>query len=301
MLLRFFLCALILFLSVPSVCGAGEKVTLSSGSSPRECPRTSAADGAAECSLPSGELSHPNEQCVLTEGNTECSNTPNEVQVEQLHADREKHGDESDNRVSDHEPGRGESEIQVTEETVTSELNGHQTGDIKRIGTPTPPPPGNGSHDDSTIEGTELPAQPQPAGQQSNLGTAQSQQNTMEVQRPTTTGEDEPKSNDTTPNTESAAQTTPQPQEDNGTQSPVADAAGTPASPSPEGTANTANDTTTHNEESTTTTTTTTTTLPPELTNNKKSDADSSSSISSSVWVRVPLLIVFTLACILVC
>ncbi|ORC83507.1 uncharacterized protein TM35_000671130, partial [Trypanosoma theileri] len=57
-------------------------------------------------------------------------------------------------------------------------------------------------------------------------------------------------------------------------------------------TSNTAN----NNEESTTTTTTTTTTtLPPELTNNKKGDADSSSSISSSVWVRVPLLIVVTL------
>ncbi|ORC83754.1 uncharacterized protein TM35_000581170 [Trypanosoma theileri] len=54
------------------------------------------------------------------------------------------------------------------------------------------------------------------------------------------------------------------------------------------------------NEESTTTTTTTTT-LPPEPINNKKGDADSSSSISSSVWVRVPLLIVVTLACILVC
>ncbi|ORC82236.1 uncharacterized protein TM35_000951010 [Trypanosoma theileri] len=68
-------------------------------------------------------------------------------------------------------------------------------------------------------------------------------------------------------------------------------------------------DSTTNNEESTsttttttsTTTTTTTTTLPPELTNNKKGDADSSSSISSSVWVRVPLLIVVTMACILVC
>ncbi|ORC83698.1 uncharacterized protein TM35_000601290 [Trypanosoma theileri] len=57
---------------------------------------------------------------------------------------------------------------------------------------------------------------------------------------------------------------------------------------------------TTNNEESTTTTTTTTT-LPPELTNNKKGDADSSSSISSSVWVRVPLLIVVTLSCILAC
>ncbi|ORC83471.1 uncharacterized protein TM35_000681030 [Trypanosoma theileri] len=54
------------------------------------------------------------------------------------------------------------------------------------------------------------------------------------------------------------------------------------------------------NEESTTTTTTTTT-LSPKLTNNKKGDADSSSSISNSVWVRVPLLIVVTLACILVC
>ncbi|ORC83391.1 uncharacterized protein TM35_000731150 [Trypanosoma theileri] len=65
-------------------------------------------------------------------------------------------------------------------------------------------------------------------------------------------------------------------------------------------TANTDNANTPINEGSTTTTTTTTT-LPPELTNNKKGDADSSSSISSSVWVRVPLLIVVTLACILVC
>ncbi|ORC82506.1 uncharacterized protein TM35_000901040 [Trypanosoma theileri] len=55
------------------------------------------------------------------------------------------------------------------------------------------------------------------------------------------------------------------------------------------------------NADTETTTTTTTTTLPPELTNNKKGDADSSSSISSSVWMRVPLLIVVTLACILVC
>ncbi|ORC83745.1 uncharacterized protein TM35_000581080 [Trypanosoma theileri] len=53
--------------------------------------------------------------------------------------------------------------------------------------------------------------------------------------------------------------------------------------------------------DTTSTITTTTTTLPPELTNNKKGDADSSSSISSSVWVRVPLLIVVTLSCILVC
>ncbi|ORC84400.1 uncharacterized protein TM35_000451380 [Trypanosoma theileri] len=51
----------------------------------------------------------------------------------------------------------------------------------------------------------------------------------------------------------------------------------------------------------TTTTTTTTTTLHPDPANNKKGDADSSSSISSSVWVRLPLLIVVTLACILVC
>ncbi|ORC90029.1 uncharacterized protein TM35_000102970 [Trypanosoma theileri] len=60
-------------------------------------------------------------------------------------------------------------------------------------------------------------------------------------------------------------------------------------------------DTTTDEQSNSTTTTTTTTTLPPEPINNKKGDADSSSSISSSVWVRVPLLIVVTLACILVC
>ncbi|ORC83738.1 uncharacterized protein TM35_000581010, partial [Trypanosoma theileri] len=53
-------------------------------------------------------------------------------------------------------------------------------------------------------------------------------------------------------------------------------------------------DSTSTNEESTSTSTTTT--LPPETANNnKKGDADSSSSISSSVWVRVPLLIVAVL------
>ncbi|ORC84268.1 uncharacterized protein TM35_000471630, partial [Trypanosoma theileri] len=64
---------------------------------------------------------------------------------------------------------------------------------------------------------------------------------------------------------------------------------------------------TTSNEESISTTTTTNT-IPPitgisnnTIMPNVKSDADSSSSISSSVWVRVPLLIVVTLACILVC
>ncbi|ORC84436.1 uncharacterized protein TM35_000451740 [Trypanosoma theileri] len=80
-----------------------------------------------------------------------------------------------------------------------------------------------------------------------------------------------------------------------------------PASPPPtEGvatrdTANTPNNNKESTSTTTTTTTTTTPTLPPELTNNKKGDADSSSSIISSVWVRVPLLIVVTLACILVC
>ncbi|ORC84020.1 uncharacterized protein TM35_000511210 [Trypanosoma theileri] len=64
----------------------------------------------------------------------------------------------------------------------------------------------------------------------------------------------------------------------------------------------------TSNEESISTTTTTTNTIPPlpgisnnTIMPNVKGDADSSSSISSSVWVRVPLLIVVTLACILVC
>ncbi|ORC92416.1 uncharacterized protein TM35_000031690 [Trypanosoma theileri] len=66
---------------------------------------------------------------------------------------------------------------------------------------------------------------------------------------------------------------------------------------------------TTSNEVSTSpTTNTTTNTIPPipAISNNTimpnlRGDADSSSSISSSVWVRVPLLIVVTLACILVC
>ncbi|ORC80672.1 uncharacterized protein TM35_001501020 [Trypanosoma theileri] len=69
------------------------------------------------------------------------------------------------------------------------------------------------------------------------------------------------------------------------------------------GTASTERESTNNQEgvESNTDNTTTLTTLPPELTNSKKGDGDSSSSISSSVWVRVPLLIVVTLSCILLC
>ncbi|ORC84252.1 uncharacterized protein TM35_000471470 [Trypanosoma theileri] len=299
MLLRFLLCALILFLSVPPLCGTAETVSQSTGSSPRECPPTGSDDGAADCA-PSSSVEVPDtDDCRTKVDKSQCSKTARNLQEEPHPADHGGPGSELVNGVSELEPGRGETENTLTKETV--DLKGPKTEAIKRDATP-PPPPGNGSHRDSTSERTELPAHSQPAGQQSNLGTAQSQQNTMEVQRPTTTGEDEPKSNDTTPNTESAAQTTAQPQEIIGPQSSTAAGAETPASPSPEGTANTADDTTTHNEESTTTTTTTTTTtLPPETANNKKGDADSSSSMSSSVWVRVPLLIVVTLACILVC
>ncbi|ORC81594.1 uncharacterized protein TM35_001111000 [Trypanosoma theileri] len=88
----------------------------------------------------------------------------------------------------------------------------------------------------------------------------------------------------------------PLPQEEEGTK--TSDNANAKNGTSPEGSESTSNqeDDVRNTENSTTTTTTT---LPPETVNNKKGDADSSSSISSSVWVRVPLLIVVTLACIL--
>ncbi|ORC83142.1 uncharacterized protein TM35_000771040 [Trypanosoma theileri] len=278
MLLRFLLCALILFLSVPSLCETAEVSPLERSS--RECPTTTADGGA--CPATSRVDSPQQEQCRPTEDVSKCSEPTKDLKEKLQPSDKLDTGRDALNE-EDRNQGLGEKnrELELTEETVTSELNGHQPAEIKGNATP---PPGNGSSGDSTIQGTELPAQ--------------SQQNTMEVQPPTTTGEDEPKSNDTTPNTESVAQTTAQSQEDNGTQSSVADTAGTPASPSPEGNANTADDTTTQNEGSTTATTT----LPPEPAISKKGDADSSSSIiSSSVWVRVPLLIVVTLACILVC
>ncbi|ORC83163.1 uncharacterized protein TM35_000761080 [Trypanosoma theileri] len=99
----------------------------------------------------------------------------------------------------------------------------------------------------------------------------------------------------------SESETSQPPSSPNGT-APAGDAGSNPASNedgTSEGTEATSNIESAENTD-TTTTTTTTTTLPPELTNNKKGDADNSSSISS-VWVRVPLLIVVTLACILVC
>ncbi|ORC92417.1 uncharacterized protein TM35_000031700 [Trypanosoma theileri] len=154
-------------------------------------------------------------------------------------------------------------------------------------------------HDGSTMSGSE--------GQmRTNVGTSQDSQ---EENR----------------NTEMDTGSTGSQRTDDSTQNPTADAPPAEITPSdsPSGDSNTLNNTGTESNSTTdtvttlegseetnddttnavseSTTTTTTTTLPPELTNNKKGDADSSSSISSSVWVRVPLLIVVTLACILVC
>ncbi|ORC81919.1 uncharacterized protein TM35_000471120 [Trypanosoma theileri] len=115
------------------------------------------------------------------------------------------------------------------------------------------------------------------------------------------------KSTDRTGNTSNQDGTAPQ--SSTSSNSSTENAAGSDNANAENGTASEASGTTSNHEAvagntnatTTTTTATTTTTLPPELTNNKKGDADSSSSISSSVWVRVPLLIVVTLACILVC
>ncbi|ORC82036.1 uncharacterized protein TM35_001001080 [Trypanosoma theileri] len=136
-----------------------------------------------------------------------------------------------------------------------------------------------GGHSDAKEEKDNLETQPQ-----GENGESTGRNTTSSTNEESTTGTEENNENQ-------------QAEEGNGVQST------SPTSPAPtEGDATRDNVNTPNNdEESTTTTTTTTTTLPPELTNNKKGDADSSSSISSSVWVRVPLLIVVTLACILVC
>ncbi|ORC82223.1 uncharacterized protein TM35_000961020 [Trypanosoma theileri] len=109
----------------------------------------------------------------------------------------------------------------------------------------------------------------------------------------TTTNDGAPTESSSSTTTEANATPSPQETVGNNESDNITAASGTAS----EGSGSTNNPT----NADTTTTTTTTTTLPPQLTNNKKGDADSSSSISSSVWVRVPLLIVATLACILVC
>ncbi|ORC80084.1 uncharacterized protein TM35_001821000, partial [Trypanosoma theileri] len=125
------------------------------------------------------------------------------------------------------------------------------------------------------------PSQTESTDSQNTENTNTTTSGTAEGQEPSSTG--------TTPNTGDTSHSS----------SATADAQNNPTDNETNVAANPAESETTRNEQSTTTTTTTTT-LPPELTNNKKGDADSSSSISSSVWVRVPLLIVVTLACILV-
>ncbi|ORC81497.1 uncharacterized protein TM35_001151040 [Trypanosoma theileri] len=146
--------------------------------------------------------------------------------------------------------------------------------------------------DDSLAAGHGNERQITAEGQAEKLETPPQERDGASTGRTTTSSTNEVSSTGTEENNEN------QQAEGNGIQST------SPTSPAPtEGDAMRDTDNTpSNNEESTsTTTTTTTTTLPPELTNNKKGDADSSSSISSSVWVRVPLLIVVTLACILVC
>ncbi|ORC90027.1 uncharacterized protein TM35_000102950 [Trypanosoma theileri] len=149
--------------------------------------------------------------------------------------------------------------------------------------------------------------QPLHSASRTNGNSNDRQSSLPQVQEPSSAGTPESQKEEPNVNSDSSKDENTFNQKGSDSQSSSSTSTEPPGAPSPqetEGTTtsvtvNTDNGTTTSAE--TTTTTTTTTTLPPELTNNKKGDADSSSSISSSVWVRVPLLIVVTLACILVC
>ncbi|ORC84440.1 uncharacterized protein TM35_000451780 [Trypanosoma theileri] len=149
----------------------------------------------------------------------------------------------------------------------------------------------NGIPEGPQISRTQV-QEPSSAGTQDANENKNNAENQNVSSGSTTTNDAAPTQSSSSTSTE--ANVTPSPQETQGNNE--SDNKNAESGTTPEG-----NGSTNNPANAETTSTTTTTTLPPELTNNKKGDADSSSSICSSVWVRVPLLIVVTLGCILVC
>ncbi|ORC83643.1 uncharacterized protein TM35_000621170 [Trypanosoma theileri] len=191
----------------------------------------------------------------------------------------------------------GRVEQQETPTNTLTENTESQGSEDQKNGMKDVSPGDGGSGRKPTQPEVDGQGQSQQITQQNVSGTTTSPGSTTKDNTPTHKGDEGKQNSDKTAETESTTQADAQHQEHTEPQSSGTDASGTPATPSqdvanPEGESSI-------NEESNTTTTTTTT-LPPKIANNKKGDADSSS-ISSSVWVRVPLLIVVTLACILVC
>ncbi|ORC84226.1 uncharacterized protein TM35_000471210 [Trypanosoma theileri] len=146
------------------------------------------------------------------------------------------------------------------------------------------------SHPDGTTKGNESVSQQIPSGDRSQDNSDQG--DNVQGANTKNTNTTAPESNDGQDSSTSTTQSTGNTSSSN---TPTEEAQNNQTQSDPN-TANPAEGASTSKESPTTTTT-----LPPELTNNKKGDADSSSSISSSVWVRVPLLIVVTLSCILMC
>ncbi|ORC83792.1 uncharacterized protein TM35_000571200 [Trypanosoma theileri] len=157
-------------------------------------------------------------------------------------------------------------------------------------------PQQGGNPQESTNKEPQEPRDPQ-SSSQPNVNHEVPQASQPQLQGPMPTVQEESQEKEHNAESQSGSSANTSTNDIPATESSSTASTAAPATSSQE---DTADNGATPSEESTTTTTITTT-LPPELTNNKKGDADSSSSISSSVWVRVPLLIVVTLACILVC
>ncbi|ORC84390.1 uncharacterized protein TM35_000451280 [Trypanosoma theileri] len=156
---------------------------------------------------------------------------------------------------------------------------------------------GQQGHNRGDTDNGSVPAESEGRG---NTPTTAGNEDLQEPQKTATEGQETEPTADTTSSGDGGSNTTnPQTQSENAIEGGDSNTSNQTAAAT--GTTGTEGSQENVNADSTTTTTTTTTTLPPETANNKKVDADSSSSISNSVWVRVPLLIVVTLSCILVC
>ncbi|ORC84001.1 uncharacterized protein TM35_000511020, partial [Trypanosoma theileri] len=304
MLLFRVLCFLTLLLSVASVCSSAD--TISSTTEDRaSC--TEVSDGAdGKCNKPTSvdSVSDDDPCKTVSDGLAEgsCPTTPTTAGTHGVAGS----GTVNTSQVSDPGDGaglagRGEQQHLERQERqlgdAVSESPGTLTG-VSQVGSqPVLSVPENkdGRHDNGQIGDPGMSAEGSPTGQVISGET----DHTNGTQQPGGNGSQSSESSgaantDTRDSPSNQTDTTEQPQSSDNNQTSQeqngeADNANGAANPAEdESTKDT--DNTTNNEESTTTTTTTT--LPPELTNNKKGDADSSnSSISSSVWVRVPLLI----------
>ncbi|ORC84047.1 uncharacterized protein TM35_000501010 [Trypanosoma theileri] len=321
------LCILTLLLSVATICALAETISPDPEKEPAACTEDSErSDGECHNRSPSAVQPHqgpqaPPLQTRESDTSPSCETGTGDTTVDSCTASTTSAPGHQGGGISNHGSGSGAgvgAEESVNQERLNQEqkqqqqdtLSGqHGSSTSRDPSVSQPSVPGSGGEDGRQENGNSVDQGMRTEGSTTRPVGIGETDHTNGTQQPEGNGVQSPSQSSGAANTDSPdsqsthSGTTEQPQSSDNNQTSqepngAAENSNAVTKPAEDDSTN-GTESTTNNEDSTTTTTTTT--LPPELTNNKKGDADSSSSISRSVWVRVPLLIVVTLACILVC